>query len=199
MLEVISLALVRLLPSKVGLVLLLSLRRNTHVLVPLRLQSNCLVCYTAVSMIRHTGILTVAEDLLKNDGQKFLEMMESLADKRIQRERAEEDGFSVTSSEFDRDEEEYDDEEDEEGDEEDEDELEDEEGEEGVEEPLTEEQKMEEGRKMFQVFAARMFEQRVLTAYREMVSIFVNVYLKSSYTDLWALICRLHKNAKISF
>jgi len=150
-------------------------------------------------MIRHTGILTVAEDLLKNDGQKFLEMMESLADKRIQRERAEEDGFSVTSSEFDRDEEEYDDEEDEEGDEEDEDELEDEEGEEGVEEPLTEEQKMEEGRKMFQVFAARMFEQRVLTAYREMVSIFVNVYLKSSYTDLWALICRLHKNAKISF
>jgi hypothetical protein len=126
-------------------------------------------------------------------------MMESLADKRIQRERAEEDGFSVTSSEFDRDEEEYDDEEDEEGDEEDEDELEDEEGEEGVEEPLTEEQKMEEGRKMFQVFAARMFEQRVLTAYREMVSILVNAYLESSYTDLWALICRLHKNVKISF
>ncbi|KAI9625949.1 hypothetical protein KEM48_010649 [Puccinia striiformis f. sp. tritici PST-130] len=33
------------------------------------------------------GILTVADDLLRNDGQKFLEMMESLADKRIQRER----------------------------------------------------------------------------------------------------------------
>lgn len=33
------------------------------------------------------GILTVADDLLKNDGQKFLEMMEQLADKRIQRER----------------------------------------------------------------------------------------------------------------
>ena len=29
----------------------------------------------------------MADDLLKNDGQKFLEMMESLADKRIQRER----------------------------------------------------------------------------------------------------------------
>jgi hypothetical protein len=29
----------------------------------------------------------VADDLLRNDGQKFLEMMESLADKRIQRER----------------------------------------------------------------------------------------------------------------
>ncbi|OAC99805.1 hypothetical protein MUCCIDRAFT_148128 [Mucor lusitanicus CBS 277.49] len=34
----------------------------------------------------------------------------------------------------------------------------------------TEEQRMEEGRKMFQVFAARMFEQRVLTAYREKVA-----------------------------
>lgn len=29
----------------------------------------------------------MADDLLKNDGQKFLEMMESLANKRIQRER----------------------------------------------------------------------------------------------------------------
>jgi hypothetical protein len=28
---------------------------------------------------------------------------------------------------------------------------------------------MEEGRKMFQTFAARLFEQRVLTAYREKV------------------------------
>ena len=29
---------------------------------------------------------------------------------------------------------------------------------------LTEEQKMEEGKKMFSIFAARMFEQRVLQA-----------------------------------
>ena len=35
---------------------------------------------------------------------------------------------------------------------------------------MTEEQRMEEGRRMFQIFAARMFEQRVLTAYREKVS-----------------------------
>lgn len=35
---------------------------------------------------------------------------------------------------------------------------------------LTEEQRMEEGRRMFQIFAARMFEQRVLTAYREKVA-----------------------------
>ncbi|CAG8516037.1 2638_t:CDS:10 [Ambispora leptoticha] len=32
------------------------------------------------------GILTVADDLLKNDGKKFLEMMETLAEKRMQRE-----------------------------------------------------------------------------------------------------------------
>ena len=32
------------------------------------------------------NILTVADDLLKNDGQKFLEMMEQLAERRLQRE-----------------------------------------------------------------------------------------------------------------
>jgi hypothetical protein len=36
-------------------------------------------------------------------------------------------------------------------------------------EVMTEEQRMEEGRRMFQIFAARMFEQRVLSAYREKV------------------------------
>ena len=35
---------------------------------------------------------------------------------------------------------------------------------------MTEEQRMEEGRRMFQIFAARMFEQRVLAAYRERVA-----------------------------
>lgn len=35
---------------------------------------------------------------------------------------------------------------------------------------MTEEQRMEEGRRMFQIFAARMFEQRVLTAYKKKVS-----------------------------
>ncbi|KAI9442738.1 hypothetical protein H4582DRAFT_1809104, partial [Lactarius indigo] len=33
---------------------------------------------------------------------------------------------------------------------------------------LTEDQKMEDGKRMFSIFAARMFEQRVLQAYREM-------------------------------
>lgn len=35
---------------------------------------------------------------------------------------------------------------------------------------ITEEQKMEEGKRMFSIFAARMFEQRVLQAYREKVA-----------------------------
>jgi hypothetical protein len=33
------------------------------------------------------GILTVADDLLKNDGKKFIEMMEHLAERRVQREQ----------------------------------------------------------------------------------------------------------------
>ena len=43
-------------------------------------------------MLRHAdlsragGILTVADDLLKNDGKKFIEMMEQLAERRMQRE-----------------------------------------------------------------------------------------------------------------
>jgi len=35
---------------------------------------------------------------------------------------------------------------------------------------MTEQQRMEEGRRMFQIFAARMFEQRVLSAYRDKVA-----------------------------
>merc|ERR1719359_354181 len=90
--------------------------------------------------------------------------MESLADKRIQREREAAEGMLDDEDEEDEDE---DDEEDDEEDVED-DETGDEDD--GEEEVLTEEQRMEEGRRMFQIFAARMFEQRVLTAYREKVA-----------------------------
>ncbi|KAK4045976.1 Stress response protein nst1 [Microbotryomycetes sp. JL201] len=103
------------------------------------------------------GILTVADDLLKNDGQKFLEMMEQLADKRIQRERE----ANEIADDEDGSEEDYDDEEDDEYDDEDDEDEDDE---------LTEAERMEGGRRMFQVFAARMFEQRVLQAYREKVA-----------------------------
>ncbi|GJJ68749.1 hypothetical protein EMPS_01095 [Entomortierella parvispora] len=97
------------------------------------------------------NILTVAEDLLENDGKKFLEMMDRLADRKVQRDDELMDNRGVY--------EEYDDEE--------EGEFEDEGPEEDA---LTKEQRMEEGRRMFQAFAARMFEQRVLSAYREKVA-----------------------------
>ncbi|KAL8914895.1 MAG: hypothetical protein Q9171_000522 [Xanthocarpia ochracea] len=121
------------------------------------------------------GILTVADDLLKNDGKKFIEMMEQLAERRMQREEdaqyAAAAGLSHPAIQPHNhgppiDDDAYDEEDDEDsygsGDEED---YEDDEM-----ETMTEEQRMEEGRRMFQIFAARMFEQRVLTAYREKVA-----------------------------
>ncbi|CAO3649426.1 unnamed protein product [Mucor hiemalis] len=95
------------------------------------------------------AIITVADDLLKNDGRKFLDMMERLAEKKLLKERE-------VADQSDKEEEE-----------EDQVQVKDEEEEEDF---RTEDQRMEEGRKMFQVFAARMFEQRVLTAYREKVA-----------------------------
>ncbi|KAJ9389187.1 hypothetical protein DTO063F5_2347 [Paecilomyces variotii] len=118
------------------------------------------------------GILTVADDLLKNDGKHFIDMMEQLAERRMQRE--EDTQYRLASAHQSLhaghnhgplDEEDYDDEEDEEYDSQDEEEYEDDEM-----DAMTEEQRMEEGRRMFQIFAARMFEQRVLTAYREKVA-----------------------------
>lgn len=58
--------------------------------------------------------MTVADDLLRNDGQKFLEMMESLADKRIQRERDAAENLLAGLDDDEEDEEEYDEEEDDE-------------------------------------------------------------------------------------
>lgn len=115
------------------------------------------------------GILTVADELLQNNGQKFLEMMEQLADKRVRRDREAAEAFDDEQSgaEDRSDGGDYDDED--EGDEDDEADASDEEEEEN-DEPLTEQERVEEGRRMFQIFAARMFEQRVLTAFREQVS-----------------------------
>jgi len=45
------------------------------------------------------NILTVADDLLKNDGQKFLEMMEQLAERRMQREEDAVDNVEDASEE----------------------------------------------------------------------------------------------------
>jgi hypothetical protein len=148
------------------------------------------------------GILTVADDLLKNDGKKFIEMMEQLAERRMAREEDAKEQYSNQNYGHPPngamhshshvhnhppppdDEGDYeDDEEDDEGDyddSQDEDYDEEEmvgEGQCGcvacsnfIQDTMTEEQRMEEGRRMFQIFAARMFEQRVLTAYKEKVA-----------------------------
>lgn len=142
------------------------------------------------------GILTVADDLLKNDGKRFIEMMEQLAERRMAREEDAREHFArgyghpngsysnphnhppPEDDEYDEeeeDEEDYDDSQD--------DDYEDEEvysnpsvmpsqshTECCCQDPMTEEQRMEEGRRMFQIFAARMFEQRVLSAYKEKVA-----------------------------
>ncbi|KIX03304.1 uncharacterized protein Z518_06856 [Rhinocladiella mackenziei CBS 650.93] len=121
------------------------------------------------------GILTVADDLLKNDGKHFIDMMEQLAERRMQREeeirypssslahRNIHEGHNHPPIDDDDD---YDDEEDDE----DYDSQEEDDFEGDDMDSMTEEQRMEEGRRMFQIFAARMFEQRVLTAYREKVA-----------------------------
>ncbi|KAK7742941.1 Stress response protein nst1 [Diaporthe eres] len=126
------------------------------------------------------GILTVADDLLKNDGKKFIEMMEQLAERRMAREgdfaqdqysRSYGHGVNGGLPGHDHpppppvDDEEYEDDEDEDYDSQEDDEYEEED-----DDTMTEEQRMEEGRRMFQIFAARMFEQRVLQAYREKVA-----------------------------
>jgi hypothetical protein len=133
--------------------------------------------------------LTVADDLLKNDGKKFIEMMEQLAERRMQRE--EEAQYAAAGLRHPSihggsnhgplpDEEDYD-EEDDEYDSQEEEEYDEDEmvklyppitsgSTNSPQDTMTEEQRMEEGRRMFQIFAARMFEQRVLTAYREKVA-----------------------------
>ncbi|KAJ5338533.1 hypothetical protein N7452_005261 [Penicillium brevicompactum] len=119
------------------------------------------------------GILTVADDLLKNDGKHFIDMMEQLAERRMQREEDTQYGIAAAHQTFHGhnhgplDEDDYDDDDEEE---EDYDSQEEEEFDEDEMDAMTEEQRMQEGRRMFQIFAARMFEQRVMTAYREKVA-----------------------------
>ncbi|KXT00214.1 hypothetical protein AC578_7006 [Pseudocercospora eumusae] len=113
------------------------------------------------------NLLTVADDLLKNDGRKFIEMMEQLAERRMAREsrshyEAESHSGYPPNDQYGHEDplaadDEYDDEEGSYDSQEEYDDMDDEEDE-------------MEGRRMFQIFAARMFEQRVLTAYREKVA-----------------------------
>lgn len=123
--------------------------------------------------------------------------MEQLAERRMQREEDTQYGIAAAHQSLhgghnhdSLDEEEYDDEEDEDYDSQEEEDYEEDEMvcpgvvgpfsspclqgrcvlTEFFQDAMTEEQRMEEGRRMFQIFAARMFEQRVLTAYREKVA-----------------------------
>lgn len=47
---------------------------------------NCVALKQESTKFVAGGILTVADDLLKNDGQKFIDMMEQLAERRMARE-----------------------------------------------------------------------------------------------------------------
>ena len=86
-------------------------------------------------------VLTVSDDLLEDDGGKFFDLMIKIAESRYHYR----DDLD-TDSAFEDD---------------DLDDLSEEDSE------YLEEQRMEEGRRMFQMFAARMIEQRLLVAYRE--------------------------------
>eukprot|EP01117_Protostelium_nocturnum_P013969 TRINITY_DN5269_c0_g1_i1.p1 TRINITY_DN5269_c0_g1~~TRINITY_DN5269_c0_g1_i1.p1 ORF type:complete len:1082 (+),score=461.82 TRINITY_DN5269_c0_g1_i1:267-3512(+) len=127
----------------------------------------------AKSLTVKGGILTVADDLLKNEGKKFLEMMEKLAERRMRKEDEEaEDG-----EEYDREENEKEhnnnvnhENENENDDEEETDEEYPEESGSVFDDEDNDDPDDDEGRRMFQMFAAKMFEQRVLTAYREKVA-----------------------------
>lgn len=133
----------------------------------------------------------MADDLLKNDGKHFIDMMEQLAERRMQREEDTQYNIAAAHQSFHAghnhgplDDEDYDDDEDDDYDSQEEEEFDEDEmvcchwqpSEQGVvtdsydQDAMTEEQRMQEGRRMFQIFAARMFEQRVMTAYREKVA-----------------------------
>ena len=101
----------------------------------------------------------VEDDLLKNDGKKFIEMMEQLAERRMQREEDAKMSAEMVEQIAERRMQREEDAEDAEDGEDEEDYEYGEEEEEDEASPMTEEQRMEEGR--------RMFEQRVIQAYRE--------------------------------
>jgi hypothetical protein len=71
-------------------------RNSTHPVLPSFLQSYPPSSVHGSSSLG--GILTVADDLLKNDGRKFIEMMEQLAERRMAREEDAKEAYSRTYS-----------------------------------------------------------------------------------------------------
>lgn len=149
------------------------------------------------SLLFQGGILTVADDLLKNDGKKFIDVMEKLSGRSFEPGRTEElyDEYEEYDSDSEdeeppqqqpqqeeedpceySEEDQYESEEDEYDDESDSDQslFSKPKGKHRSSKPrideMTSEERSAEGRKMLQTFAARIFEQRVLNAYREKVA-----------------------------
>ena len=103
------------------------------------------------------GALTVTDELLEDDGRRFFSLIEKLAEKRMKQA----DYFDADPI--------YDDDDDDLSADEDDDDIPDLTSDELSDDDseYLEEQRMEEGRRMFQMFAAKMFENRLLDAYRE--------------------------------
>lgn len=64
----------------------------------MRSQLSCFAYAKYLSITTLGGILTVADDLLKNDGKKFIEMMEQLAERRMAREEDAKDHYAYGHS-----------------------------------------------------------------------------------------------------
>ncbi|RLV93025.1 Stress response protein NST1 [Spathaspora sp. JA1] len=131
------------------------------------------------------GLSNFAEDLLKNDGNSFINMMEALSEARNGREGLLKDDITapvLTPAWEDEDdkcqqeESDYEDYEDEDDDEEDDEEDEDEEDEdilEDVSDPeseISEEEKMQEIRRLFLIQVIKLFQERLKNAYKEKIS-----------------------------
>jgi len=120
----------------------------------------------ANSLTVKAGKLTVSDELLEDSGRKFFSLIEKLAEKRMKKfdyfdSESCFDGEDVVDSDLY----ETSDEEDSGSEEEIPDMFSDDDSD------YLEEQRMEEGRRMFQLFAAKMFENRLLDAYREKVAL----------------------------
>jgi hypothetical protein len=113
-------------------------------------QSDTRIEEFGTNLIVNDGMLTITDDFLQNDGQKVLDLMEYLAHKKIRATL--EDNIKPQQEEWD----DYEDVSNSDNSSED-------------ENHLTDQQRMEEGRRMFQIFTAKMIEQNILTAYRDKV------------------------------
>ena len=138
-------------------------------------------------LIGADGILTVADDLLENEGKRFIDMMEQLAERRLARQEeaqfaahrhtTHDSAYADSHEGHEEDDDDLDDDED----------YDDEEGDEEEvaevvrapdanatadppQDPTLEHDRTQEGRRMFHLFAARMFEQRVFVAYKAKVA-----------------------------